>query len=137
MKTVEDKRTVKRHGIYGEHRPVTGEVAALLHVVSKGGLRLEKLLSRAVPRGEVHEIILVDEDLKPGDEVKGFAPIAFFEVEEGGLIVVGDQVSVNGVDVGTVAGFDLNHAPNHMNIMVKADSLRGHDVMLGYKIKIG
>ena len=134
---MEDKRTVKRHGIYGEHRPVTGEAVALLHVVSRGGLRLEKLLSRAVPRGEVHEIILVDEDLKLGDDVKGFAPIAFFEVEEGGLVVVGDSVSVNGVNLGTVAGFDLNHAPNHINFMVNADSLRGHDLALGYKIEIG
>ncbi len=134
---MEDKRTAKRHGIYGEHRPVTGEAVALLHVVAKGGLKLEKLLSRAILRGEVHEIILVDEDLKPGDEVKGFAPIAFFEVDEGGLVVVGDPVSVNGVHLGSVAGFDLNHAPNHMNIMVKADSLRGHDVQLGYKVEIG
>jgi hypothetical protein len=134
---MEDRRPVKRHGIYGEHRPVAGEAVALLHVVAKGGLKLEKLLSRAVQRNEVHEIILVDEVLKPGDEVKGFAPVAFFEVGEGGLVVVGDPVSVNGVQLGTVAGFDLNHAPNHINVMVKTDSLRGHDVMLGHKIEIG
>jgi len=134
---MEDKRAARRHGIYGEHRSVTGEAVALLHVVAKGGLKLEKLLSRAIPRGEIHEIILVDEDLKPGDEVKGFAPTAFFEVEEGGLIVVGDTVNVNGIHLGTVAGFDLNHAPNHINIMVKAESLRGHDLALGYKVRIG
>jgi len=134
---MEDKKKAKRHGIYSEHRPVTGEAVALLHVVAKGGLRLEKLLSRAVQRNEVHEIILVDGDLKPGDEVGDFAPVAFFEVEEGGLVVVGDPLSVNGVDLGTVAGFDLNHAPNHINIMVKADSLKGRRLALGSKIKIG
>jgi len=134
---MEDKRAKGRHGIYGQHRPVAGEAVALLHVVAKGGLKLEKLLSRAVQRNEIHEIILVDEDLRPGDEVGGFAPIAFFEVEEGGLVVVGDAVNVNGAQLGTVAGFDLNHAPNHLNVMVRAGSLKGHGIALGDRFEIG
>jgi uncharacterized protein YuzE len=47
------------------------------------------------------------------------AYIGFFEVEEGGIILVNDQVTVDGQEVGQVVGFDFTHAPNHLNILIR------------------
>ena len=67
--------------------------------------------------------MVTDEDVSTGSTVQRVGLIAFFEVVEGGVILVGDQVQVNGRALGDVAGFDETHMPNHQNICVAADSL--------------
>jgi uncharacterized protein YuzE len=50
------------------------------------------------------------------------AYIGFFEVEEGGIILVNDRVTVEGQEVGQVVGFDFTHAPNHLNILIRTEA---------------
>ena len=57
------------------------------------------------------------------------------EVNEGGLAVVDDTVSISGKHIGYIAGFDLIHMPNHMNIVVKAESLDVGPILLGDKLE--
>ena len=58
------------------------------------------------------------------------AAIAFIEITQGGNIVNGDEVKIDGEEFGHLAGFDYNHMPNHMNIVVETDSI-------GIPIKLG
>ena len=122
--------------VYGERRQVEGEVVALLHVSFQDrGLRLIETKSRAVRLNEIHELMITDEDAQPGGGADRVRTIAFFEVSESGLIVVGDKVSVGNRSLGVLAGYDETHMPNHMNIVVKAPSLDEPEIRVGDKVR--
>ncbi len=124
--------------IYGERRAVEGVIIALLHITfTDRGLSLIGSMSRALKRGEIHELMITDEEAKPGSKVDRVSVIAFFEVETGGLAVYGDDVLIGDRHIGHIAGFDLTHMPNHMNIVVKAESLKPPPIRLGDRVKIG
>ncbi len=85
-------------------------------------MQLETFPSRALLRGEIHELIVsADSGLQPGARVRDVAYIGFFEVNIGGIAELGDEVWAGGRRLGTLAGFDLTHYPNHLNIVVSAD----------------
>jgi hypothetical protein len=114
--------------VYGDRRPVRGEIVALLHITFEDrNLELIPARSRGLRNNEIHELMITDEEeAGPGGGTDRVSAIAFFEVLEGGLAVVGDKVSIDGKPLGRVAGYDLTHMPNHMNVLVKAESL-DHD----------
>jgi hypothetical protein len=119
--------------IYGERRIVKGEIVALLNFTfEKRRLKLIEPLSRALLNKEIHELMITDEaGASPGSIVNRVSPLAFFEVERGGLVVVGDAVYIGGLELGELAGFDLTHMPNHMNVVVKAKSLVAPPIAVG------
>jgi len=123
---------------YGDRRPVRGEVVALLHVTfEERGLKLIQSRSRGLRKNEIHELMVTDEEgAVPGGGVDRVSAIAFFEVKEGGLAVVGDELTVAGRSLGDVAGFDMTHMPNHMNILVAAGSLDAGPIRVGDEIVI-
>ncbi len=82
------------------------------------GLQLIPQPSRCLVANAVHEIIITDEDKKPGDTVNKIAYIGFFVVKESAVIIVGDPVKINGQSIGKISGFDETHMPNHYNIVV-------------------
>jgi hypothetical protein len=123
-------------GVYGDRRPVEGEVVALLHVSFEDrGLKLIETKSRAVRLQEIHELMITDEDAGPGGGADRVRALAFFEVDKSGILVVGDGVYVGGRRLGTLAGFDETHMPNHMNIVVKADALDEPVILSGDRIR--
>jgi hypothetical protein len=124
--------------VYGDRRPVLGEVVALLHITFEDrGLKLIESKSRAVLLNEIHELMITDEEgAAPGGGADRVSALAFFEVERGGLAVVGDEVSVGGKILGTLAGFDMTHMPNHMNVVVKAESLEAPPLKVGDRITL-
>jgi hypothetical protein len=122
--------------VYGDRRPVEGEVVALLHVrFEDRGLKLIETKSRAVRLQEIHELMITDEDASPGGGANRVRALAFFEVHRSGLIVAGDTVTVGDEPLGTLAGFDVTHMPNHMNIVVKTPSLDEPVVRVGDKVR--
>ena len=124
--------------VYGDRRPIVGEVVALLHITfEERKLELIRSRSRALAKNEIHELMVTDEqEAAPGGGADRVSAVAFFEVKEGGLAVVGDHLSVGGKVLGEVAGYDLTHMPNHMNILVKADSLRTPTIRVGDDVLI-
>ena len=107
---------VKRPSYYGAKRAILGEVVT--EVKAKGkGLKLSKDWSRAVKIGEIHEIMLTESMLSPGDDLNEFTAVAFFEVTQGSHSVIGDKLYLNEVEVGVLVGYEMNHMPNHMNIV--------------------
>jgi hypothetical protein len=101
---------------------VIGRLVCILDARSEErGMELTIHPSRAVCQGEVHELAITDDShAAPNYLLNKVAYLAFFSVEQGGIILVGDSVSVDEVELGKVVGFDLTHFPNHMNLLVGA-----------------
>ncbi len=97
------------------------------------GLELCPYPSRAVLTHEIHELIITAEaTAAPNATVNAIAYLGYFEVLQGGVLWVGDRVMINGQEVGTLAGYDLTHFPNHLNIIVKASGPVQTGLELGY-----
>lgn len=111
--------------VYAARRDLTGRIVTVLRgVTDKRGLELKEFRSRAAPAGVIHELMSTDEDAGPGDIVNRVALIGFFEVEAGAVMLVGDEVWSGTTLLGTVAGFDETHMPNHQNICLRTNDLR-------------
>jgi|SRR5690554_470171 len=89
------------------------------------GLSLIPQPSRAICRNDIHELILTDSDAGPGDTVDPIAYLGFMEFQQGGVMVAGDKVIIDGEEVGYISGFDETHMPNHLNIVVKGRRISG------------
>jgi hypothetical protein len=110
---------------YASKRPVVGRIVVVLRgVTEQRGLALTDYRSRAVPRGQVHELMLTDEAADTGSRVDRVALLAFFEIEAGGVLLVGDRVSCGARELGRLAGFDETHMPNHQNICLVSQDFR-------------
>jgi hypothetical protein len=111
---------------YVGKRPVEGRIVCVLDARSeRRGMELEHHPSRAVPAGEIHELAITDQaDARPGATVDRVAYVGFVEITRGGVVLVGDRVSLGGQEVGEVVGFDCTHFPNHMNILVRGAALQ-------------
>ncbi len=115
-------------------RPVRSALVVVLDTHREDrGLHLEDLNSRALLQGEIHELIVTDEaGAGPGTRVDRIAYLGFVEVKQGGVLHVGDRIQADGADIGALAGFDLTHFPNHLNIVVRATEARsGAEMGLG------
>lgn len=107
---------MKRPSYYGEKRPVEGDIIAVLE--AKGsGLKLSQHWSRALKLHEIHEVMLMADEVAPGEDLSRFTAIAFFEVTQGGYTVLRDKAFLSETELGVLAGYELNHMPNHMNLV--------------------
>ena len=84
---------------------------------------------------EIHELMITDEDATSGGGANRVRAIGFFEITDSGLIVVGDNVYIEDRLLGTLAGYDVTHMPNHINVVVKTESLDEPVLRVGDKIK--
>jgi hypothetical protein len=111
--------------IFREKRDVTGKLVCLVDLIlDSRGLKLISPKSRALLKHEIHELILTDEqDAGPDSTVNRISTLGFFEVDNGGIVVVGDKIAVDGRVIGEIAGFDVTHMPNHINIVLKSNKL--------------
>ena len=112
--------------VYASRRDLRGRFVTVLRgVTDQRGLQLTELRSRAAPRFVIHEIMTTDEEgAEPGSTVNRVALLGFFEIEEGSVMLVGDEVYSGNTLLGVIAGFDETHMPNHQNICLKVDELR-------------
>lgn len=118
---------------------VEGELVVVLNgKMNNRNLELITPISRCVCQHEIHELIFTDTQANPGDIVDRIAYLGFFEVHKGGVLIAGDQFELNGQVIGTLAGFDQTHMPNHQNIVINTKFLSsGKDLeaKVGSKIK--
>ena len=120
---------------YAERKEVVGEVVTVLDAKAESrGLWLIATYSRALTKYSIHELILTDEaEPKLGEAVNKIAYLCFFEVTDGGVILVGDKVYLGDQVIGTIKGFDETHLPNHLNIIVYAE-IRQTGKELGFNL---
>ncbi len=111
---------------YAAKSDVTGRLVCLLDARSEErGMELILHPSRALCTNEIHELAVTDDlAAAPNRTVDRVAYLAFFSVEEGGVVLVGDKVEVAGNEIGEVVGFDVTHAPNHLNVLLKVGQRR-------------
>ena len=120
-------------GESGGKRAVHGTVVkVLIHRRDDRGMCLEEFAGRCVRRGEVHELVTTDQrDTTPGARVDRVGFLGFAEIGCGGVVDRGDQVWIEGRQVGTVLGFDSCHFPNHYNILILVpEPVTGRDLAL-------
>jgi hypothetical protein len=111
---------------YAAKTSIQGELVVVLRgTYPNRGLQLITPPSRALNLGEVHELIITDQPCRPGDQVDPIAYLGFFAVTTPGVMVVGDEMCIAGQVVGTIAGFDETHMPNHLNIVVQGERTDG------------
>ena len=124
---------------YTAKRHVQGELIYVFCLrADERWMYLEDLPSRALAKGEIHELILSqNEGLSPGAKVRDVAYIGFFEVSVSGIAEIGDEVWAGEQRLGSLAGFDLTHYPNHFNIVVSTnDAKTGAEIGLGLGVPI-
>lgn len=116
-------------------RPCSGRMVVVLDgKMEERKLKLINPISRALLQGEIHELIVTDEaEAAPGRQVDRIAYWGFFEVEAGTVVVTGDEIMIGEAVLGTIAGFDETHMPNHLNIVIKAEN-RDTGVDLGISL---
>jgi len=120
----------EKHRRFVAKRDIIGQPVFISDLEAEGrGMRLEELWSRAVLFHDIHELITTTEVVQPGAEVRDVSYVGFFEVLQGGSLRVGDVLRVNGRPIGQLAGFDLAHFPNHLNLVVRSERrLTGKDL---------
>jgi hypothetical protein len=113
-------RKIPDHWVKSPKRVVIGRIVAVSGVrLWQRGTELIYPRSRAFPQGSIVELTVTDDKpANPGDTVNSVLYLGFFEVQQGGIIVVGESVEVKGTLVGVVAGFSDIHYPNHLNLIV-------------------
>ncbi|HHV78595.1 MAG TPA: hypothetical protein GXX40_03110 [Firmicutes bacterium] len=95
-------------------------VAVLDTKLDNRGLSLITQASRAIPAGQIHELVATEEEsAAPGKTVNQAVYMAFVEFLTGGVVLSGDSVLLGEKEIGKLAGFDETHFPNHLNIIVK------------------
>ena len=111
---------------YVANRSIFGKLVTILDIAHHSRrLVLLPTYSRVLVAHSVQELVMTNEaGKKPGDVVDRVAYLGFFEVARSGCIIVGERLLANGREIGHVIGFDETHAPNHMNIVVRAKELR-------------
>lgn len=108
---------------YAAKSDIRGRIAVVLRgLLENRNLNLITPISRAFPVGTIIELIGTDEEnAGPGGTVQRIAYIGFVELLDGGVLLTGDPVSIKGVRVGTIAGFDDTHMPNHQNTILRME----------------
>ncbi len=109
--------------IYLHKSDITGNLKVVLNgMLENRGMLLMNTKSRALCKNEIHELILTDYvDEKHPNVVDRISYLGFVEIEEGGVILVGDEVFLENNFIGKIHGFDETHFPNHLNIIIKCN----------------
>jgi len=79
-------------------------------------------------------MITDEEKAAPGGGADRVAALAFFEVTSSGLIVTGDEVTAAGHVIGNLVGYDENHMPNHLGVILYAPTLDEPPIAVGDKV---
>lgn len=119
------------HWQNAQKRIVTGKIVAISGLrLRERGAQLMLPRTRAFLRNDIVELTTTDEQQSgPGKDVNSILYIGFFEVETGGIVAVGDSVTVGENPLGKVAGFSDIHSPNHLNIIVICSRLFAREFM--------
>ncbi|MEW9699202.1 hypothetical protein [Paenibacillus sp. SI8] len=108
---------------FAERRLLTGEIVTVLDGrLLNRGIELLHARSRVLKKYEIHELILtLEPGAEPGTQVNRVCYLGFFEVQQGAVIVAGDEVRIGEKWQGKVVGYDETHVPNHINIVVTGE----------------
>ena len=82
------------------------------------GMVASEFHTRCVQRGEVHELVCMQQDQAGLVDLNDAWYLGFIEFSSGCVLAKGMQFVCEGVTLGTLAAFDTTHTPNHLNILL-------------------
>ena len=114
-------RNLVNKSFYHGKADITGRILVVLDGrLENRGLQLIQPISRAFTAETIIELIGIDDPAAgPGSTVDAIAYIGFVELLNGGVLLVGDEIQWKGKVIGTIAGYDDTHMPNHQNTIVR------------------
>lgn len=116
---------------YADKTIVSARIVAVLRgELENRNLELIPQPSRVVKQGEIHEIIVTDEESSPGENVQRIVCVGFVEFLSGGVLLSEDSVFAGNRFLGSIAGYDMAHFPNHINIVINGERISGEDLGL-------
>jgi len=114
---------------YADKSVLSARVVAVLRgKLENRNLELIPQPSRVIRQGEIHELIVTDEESSPGKKVQRIAYVAFVEFLNGVVLLSEDLVFLGDKLLGNIAGYDMAHFPNHMNIVINGERLSGEEL---------
>ena len=114
---------------YADKSVLSARVVAVLRgKLENRNLELIPQPSRVIRQGEIHELIVTDEESSPGKKVQRIAYVAFVEFLNGGVLLSEDLVFLGDKFLGNIAGYDMAHFPNHMNIVINGERFSGEEL---------
>lgn len=128
-------RNLVNRNFYHSKCDIEGKFVVVLDgKLENRGLNIIKQISRAFPEKTIIELIGTDEkNIETGSVVNQIAYIGFVELQNGGVLLIGDKIFLNEKELGVIAGFDDTHMPNHQNVIVHCNQ-RVSGKELGIKI---
>ncbi len=110
---------------YKNKRIITGKIIVILDIIiNERKMKLIHPISRALTKYSICELAITNEpNITPGSIVNNVGFIGFMEIIDGGVAVIGDKVYVEDNLIGVIAGFNEDHAPNHITILIKGNQL--------------
>jgi len=113
--------------------------AVMGHKRNDRAMKMAKWKARCVKVGDIHEF-LISIEYKENRKLilNNFVYLGFFEFKKGGVIEIGDRVTLaSGKVIAEIIGFDDEHLPNHMNIVAKSNENKtGEELGLNLMQKI-
>ncbi|EHN73183.1 hypothetical protein SMCF_7389 [Streptomyces coelicoflavus ZG0656] len=102
----------------------TSAVRLLFHETVRRGMILAQAGSAAVRSGEIHELVVTREDTDvAGARIDHVAYLGFIEFTDPAMLTRGDTFWLGDRKLGTFAGYDESHLPNHLNLILSSDEL--------------
>lgn len=129
------ERKLVNLNFYHSKIEMKGKIVAVLDgLLENRELQLITVPSRVFSAGTIIELIGTDEqNTFPGGTVNKIAYLAFVELSNGGVLLNGDPLIWNEQLIGSIAGYDDTHMPNHQNTIV-AMNVRRSGAQLGFGI---
>jgi len=120
------KRKLVNKNFYHSKSDIRGKIVVVLDgCLENRELKLIQPISRAFPKGSIIELMGTDDpDAEPGKKVNAISYIGFIEFQNGGVLLLGDEVTWNDTIIGTITGFDDTHMPNHQNTIISMNTRR-------------
>ena len=110
---------------YASKLPIRLTLVAVMPDTRKDrNLRLSEFVTRCFAKDEIHEFLVANEWDGDRDAIfNDVSYIGFMRFDQGGVVAVGEKIlAEDGQVMGEVIGFDLTHAPNHMNLVLASSS---------------
>jgi len=93
-------------------------ICVLSNMLKDRNLKIINAPSRAIYEKNVIEIIATDIHYINSKIIKDVSYLCFVECLNTGILFKGDRISLENKFKGTIIGFNEDHSPNHLNVVV-------------------
>jgi hypothetical protein len=112
------------HSLFSEKIRIRGRwVAVMNHARNDQAMVLNPFRIRCLKPGDIHEFVVCSQEPAAGEPIGAVACLGFGEIVAGGVVEVGDPISMGEELIGKIAGFDDSCMPNYFTIVIRSKTL--------------